>query len=479
MAVPAGVGAQAADCPSGFSSATPIVINTAADWNATNVPGLTGAGTTSDPYVIQCLGISGSSSSQQAGIYVAAASGVPFIIRDVQLTGLTKADTYGIEILGSAGDAAIEHVTISGYSSTGIEAGAYGGNLRLDLNSVTGGSNGLLVGGGRLVSNGNFVSDTAAFCESITAAGSVTGDSCIDNGGEGFAVGTAVAGSTLVLTANTAEGNAKVGFDVGGAEVISNVSEGNGIGIFNGSSSTVTDNVIDSNHAVGIELGASVESTISDNTIEHNGGAAIIGDPAYTGGPAFTWDNYIYGNKIGYNAGGIMFLGANVGNQVWGTTWTDGQQNISDPEGLNTIVDAGSNKTGSVGTPVLFNDYIDRVTVETGTTTLGSVFIPLFGALGTGSSIGPFNYLSAQPAANVAVNWNFGDGTSQCAFDATQGHEPPSFSHTYAAAGTYTATLTVSVVDQSNTSNPNPCVPSGPAQTTGSFTSTVPVTVAS
>src|SRR5438067_4554872 len=59
MSAPAGVGAQAADCPSGFAASAPIVINTDADWKSANVRGLTGSGTATSPYVISCLSITG------------------------------------------------------------------------------------------------------------------------------------------------------------------------------------------------------------------------------------------------------------------------------------------------------------------------------------------------------------------------------------------------------------------------------------
>ena len=490
VSVPAGVGFQAGDCPSGVRSSAPIVINSDSDWSPYASAGGSGApGSVGNPFVIKCLAISGSNSNSGAGLSVAsAASDVSYTIRDVTLVG-GPSDADGIDVPGSTnGTALIENNSVAGYQD-GIFASGASASIQIADNFATGATLfGIAASSGQLTMSSNFVSANAG-CEADNAArsGQINGDVCADNTGIGYQLNGPNSGlGQLTLTNSQSLDNAGIGVKFLNNNIVaaSNLVKGNSTGLYVAGTDAVTGNTIEDNSGAGIDLGGADYSTVTGNTIIDNGGAAITGDPAYTGGPALTFDTDLSGNHIGANAAGIVFLGLNIGDQIWATDWLtsstscpkcDGGQSIVDPAGLNTVVDAGSAKNGLAGQPVAFSDYIDRVTIGHDQGGTNAVVQPINAA--AGGLDGNTENLSVQPSAGVAVTWAFGDGTSTCVIDATQGHgPPPAVSHPY-AHGSYTATLTVSVINPNSTTAPcGSSLPGGGGQSE-SFSDTVPVTV--
>jgi parallel beta-helix repeat protein len=445
LAVPSGVGVQSSDCPSGLASASPIVVNTDADW--ASVPGIAGNGTMSSPYVISCLSITGYDSSTGAAIYVAPAD-VSYVIRDVAVTGQASAPE-GIAVSGSTvGTAVVAHDSISGYSA-GLVVNGASASIGLDDNLISGAAQqGITVVAAQTNTDGNFVSGQGtSWCENVTdyQSGQVSNDSCVGGWQKGFVVyGPGSSGLPLSVTGNVSKGNIGAGFTLENfLSASSNTADDNGEGVFVSGTAQLINNTIDSNKGAGIDLGGCSGCTISDNSIEDNGDAAMVASPAYTGDPALATNNVIEGNHIGGSPFGIAFsYGASTGNTVVGTDWTDGNQSYVRFGDDNTIVDAGSAVRAVAGSPASFADWIIHVVPGTvgpsGTDTLASA---------------------------TGATFSFGDGTSQNITPDQFTNTGALLSHIYSSTGTYTATLTVHATDTAD----NPVT----------LTDTTPVTIVS
>ncbi len=441
-AIPAGVGAQVAQCPGGtLTPHGPISINTDADWSAAH--GVTsGNGSQNAPYVIKCLSITAADSVTLAGIDVApAAANVSYTISNVRVTEPSTA-SFGIQLAGSSsGVATLANDSISGPGTsngmTGINASL--GTLAITQNLVSNTRIGITATGAAgqpslLNLNGNYGTNAGTQCEKVTN-GTSSGDSCVGNSATGFDLTAAKA------TSDTANDNGGIGFlSNNDVKVTASTADGNATGIsFNGNFNVALNNTVENNNGVGIDLSSSDGGTVQNNTIEHNGAVGISDNPT-NGSGSVVYGNSIIGNHVGHNPYGIIFFGPAPGNLVQGTDWTDGAQSIADLSDQNTVVDAGSTKHAAAGQTVLLSDWVARVTLGPDNT----VSSPVTGTVGT-----------LQPATVTGITWDFPDGLGgtvcprQSVTDPSNGHgPPPQVTCNYPTAGAYTAVLTVTGMDQ-------------------------------
>jgi outer membrane protein assembly factor BamB len=450
-------GANPADCPGGvLVPHAPITINTDADWTAAN--GVTGgSGTTSDPYVISCWSISVQVINTN-GITIASGAGnLPFVIRDVQLTGPGGADGAGTDNqnglqLSVTAAADIEQVTMSGLSfgfNGGVAYPANVGSVRI--------ANSLFSGNYEGIGNGSRAMDVESNLFTgngygiYSASGVIKNNTISDN-----ANGTQ--GPSGLITGNTVENNSGNGLSAAGT-VRGNIVRNNGTGVVPQQGAVVDSNLISSNVNFGIDISTTIAATITNNTIQNNGQAGIVAN--YVNNPPFddlSTDNLIQGNHIGGNPFGIAFsYGTSTGNVVSNTDWTEGHASYVRFSPDNSIVDAGSSHQGTTDQPVFFHDYIAGINTSPGPNTPNiSCSNPAINCQG-GLSPEP----TVQYAAVTGVHWDFGDGqgldlctpgsATQCTAIASQGHGPePDVTHTYASTGSYTATLTVTATTAQN-----------------------------
>lgn len=428
-------GARTAMCPGGvLSTHAPINITNDAGFTAAN--GVTsGSGTAADPYVISCWSIA---APIGVGIKLPQTTQA-VVVRDVELvpSGAPRTGT-GLEIRTNGGVAmnvTLEHLTATSLS-TGIFTSGVEGSLLFASNLLQGNLVGYLDNGSNVAITGNTgAGNTTCILRNISTTAEehpVVTDNTCSGGGTGIDVdGTTAHGSTpLEARGNLAEDNTGAGFRVGGTtHLAENVSRRNSTGIgFSSGTHVVEDNLTEENTQYGIDLAGTGLSVLRNNTIRGNGSAGIIGAAFITGNPFSAGSsNFIVGNYIGTNPFGIVLLYENIANVVRDTDWIDGHPAFIRFSDENTIVDAGSAYRGVMGEGVFFHDYVATVNRVPGGT------------------------LNTQQATITTAQWDFGDGTTMAIpVDALQGHAtPPDVHHTYAATGTYTATLTVNAVDES------------------------------
>ncbi len=423
-------GARPAMCPAGVLSphASISIANDAGFTAANGVTG--GSGTASDPYVISCWLIQVPSGT---GIQVSGTTKA-FVVRDVEVRGVGNGIRVGFPTNPPTNsDVNLEHITAASLSSA-IRTDNITGALVVSSNLLE--DNGLGYQDAGNVGKGVTIRDNVGTGNNTcmqrlsgSAPALVTDNLCTD-GITGFDL-RASNGGVVEATSNEAEHNSGRGFFLSSAiHLTNNVARSNGTGIgFNTGSHVVENNLIEVNTQYGIDLAGSSSSVIRNNTIRGNGSAGIIGAAFITGNPfSAGGNNLIVGNHIGTNPFGIVLLYESLANVVQDTDWIDGHPAFIRFSDQNTIADAGSAYRGVQGEPIFFHDYIATANRVPG------------GALNT------------QQATITSAQWDFGDGTTMSLpVDALQGHAtPPDTHHTYAATGTYVATITVNAVDESN-----------------------------
>lgn len=407
----------------------PILIASDADFTAAK--GVTGgAGTPGDPFVISgwVIEVGGGK-----GIDVRKTT-KPFVIRDVLVKG-SERKGVGVVVEGAA-NATVEHVTATDLL------------LGIDTNEVAS----LVLRANRADRNlfgvrdrrspdvailGNAGEGNASRCISRAQASDrethprVEDNVCL--GGSGAAL--ELAGLGLEATGNIAEGvNGRGFWLLGFTHAHGNIARRNKTGFYAMAAfSRIENNLAEANVNDGIDITNCYGCIIRGNTIRGNGSAGILAFAIQGAVPR--GQNRIVGNHVGFNPFGIALVHGANSNVVEGTEWTDGQQSFLRGEDLNTIVDAGSDRTGAAGEPVRFFDYVATVTVtghaeETGDTLRDTVSI----------FVGP-----TVAAVPLEVRWDFGDGeTLVLLADPLQGHAlPPVVSHVYATPGVYKARLSV------------------------------------
>jgi Bacterial Ig-like domain (group 3)/PKD domain len=398
----------------------------------------------------------------------------------------------------SAGNVSLSNVTLT----DGLAGSYYGGGLvhegndALTLTNVTISANTAYYDGGGIYNTGTLVIDGS----------SITGNTVTNlTGGYGAGGGIDNNGGTLTVTDSTISGNVNASArSTGGAgisnrngiaKIVDSTVSGNsnyadpsgtiydapGGGVFSTGTLTVTNSTISGNTgSLGGGVYVSGSATIEDSTISGNagqdGGGAYFGAATTLGNSVISGNTYFAGGASpdvtttgsALNSQGNNFVGMGDGSSGWvasdqvglilaplnaglGTLANNGGPTLTMlPQTGSPLIDAGSNAliptgvtTDQRGFSRIFNTTVDIGAVETQPTI--SITAPGNQSAIAGQSqtftLGSFTELGATAPFTVSVNW--GDGSTATSFSASTVGVIAGQSHTYAASGTDTVTITV------------------------------------